>query len=236
MDDLGWCWVYGFKVVTDERPDVKHRPIMFKAPMVRAIMEGRKTTRRPLKPAPTLRDRVWSWSANRCGEGARWDNSITRGLERMLRRWSPFGQVGERLWVKETWAAVHFSAEYMDGFPTGYADDWYGSKRIPKDHQDGYWKPQYAADPCHEPCKEDRGWVWRSSIHMPRWASRLTLEIVSVRVERVEAISGEDAVAEGIRPFIGGPWGTYYAVAAEDEPHATAQAAFLGLWRSMYGS
>lgn len=158
-----WCWVYGFKVVTDERPDVKHRPIIFKATMVRAIMEGRKTqTRRPLKPAPTLRDRVWSWSANRCGEGATWDNSITRGLERMLRRWSPFGQVGDRLWVKETWA----------------------------EHPDGDGIIYRATDPGWD--DSGSGLKWKSSMSMPRTASRLTLEILSVRVERVEAISEVD--------------------------------------------
>lgn len=227
-----WCWVYGFKVVTDVRPNVKHRPIMFKAPMVRAILEGRKTqTRRPVKQAiPEDADEVFFWAPGklvattmpRVAPSGLWvrRNDSEEGEDGWVRHLgpSPYGLTGDRLWVRETWADISGAV--------------------------GAWAIAYRAN-----CPDDsldivrggdpvaiRVAQWRPSIHMPRWASRLTLEIVSVRVERVEAISGEDAVAEGIRPFIGGPWGTHYAVAAEDEPHATAQAAFLGLWRSMYGS
>lgn len=197
------------------------RPILFSGPMVRAILAGTKTvTRRLVKPAPvrwvTPREEcattpeVWQTT----GHSGRWSCHGATGDET---RACPFGVPGDRLWVRETWAAVHFSAEYVDGFPTGYSDDWEGSKTIPKDSCDGYWVPQYAADPHHETSAEDRGWAWRPSIHMPRWASRLTLEVVSVRVERLQEITEEDARAEGITnlrtqtgptTLAGRPWAT----------------------------
>jgi len=161
------------------------RPILFSAPMVRAILDGRKTqTRRVVKPQPTgtsdrPRDRVhygipdgyehdgetfYAWQAS--GWSAK----------------SPYGSPGDRMWARETWAVdapldeVRRECEDVMG-PSGWGHG-----------------PYFRADLVHE----NSGLTWRPSIFMPRWASRITLEVVNVRVERVQEISEHDAVAEGL--------------------------------------
>ncbi|QCP50195.1 hypothetical protein FAZ95_14000 [Trinickia violacea] len=143
------------------------RPILFSGPMVRAILDGRKTqTRRPLKfPEPKE-----GWHISNC----------------------PYGRPGDRLWVRETCRA--------DELPDGL---------------DGV---RYLADDTFAPIANTREaaerWIelnaYRGqagaavpSIHMPRWASRITLEIAGVRVERLQDISYEDALAEGVSDFAG---------------------------------
>lgn len=240
-----WCWVYGFQVVTDARPDVKHQPIMFKSPMVRAILEGRKTqTRRPVKQAiPEDADEVFFWAPGtlvattmpRVAPSGLWvrRNDSEEGEDGWVRHLgpSPYGLAGDRLWVRETWArwvdiksrgCIVYAAggdprSYLcsdggEGDPVGL-----GGAAIPSSGEIPRWRP---------------------SIHMPRWASRLTLEIVSVRVERVEAISEVDARAEGVQRCGGfmattGCWMNY----GKDGPSFyTARESYLSLWRSMYGS
>lgn len=123
-------------------------PILFSGPMVRAIIEGRKAiTRRVIKPQP--------FNIN--------------GSAFMKTTVCPYGQPGDRLWVRET-----FAPRYFDNGKPAYRADWDGK----------------AADLVPEP-------RWSPSIHMPRWASRITLEITAVRVERVQDISEYDAGLEG---------------------------------------
>jgi len=125
---------------------MKERPIIFNCQMVKAIQEGRKTqTRRVIKPQ--MEDHI----VPRC----------------------PYGQIGDRLYVKETWAI----RENL------WVDDHY--------EPDG--RTIYRADGDYA----DR---WKPSIFMPRWASRITLEITAIKVERVAEISEDDAIAEGIVP------------------------------------
>ena len=162
---------------------MKERPILFNGAMVRAILNGRKTqTRRVIKP---------EWS--RCLDL----NDMDDREQARIR--APLGRTGDQLWVRETWAAVHVSRD----FETGVPDDVVGSPHIPEAEDDdvveGYWRPVYAAsDPCASDSVEDRGFRWRPSIHMPRWASRINLALVDVRTERLKAISWTDARAEGI--------------------------------------
>ena len=139
------------------------RPILFSAPMVRAILDGTKTqTRRIAKGVATIHSRT--------GEPlAKLDSAGPRVA-------CPYGQIGDRLWVRETWAyGVHALAS--------------------RNHeQEGPWV--YAADNAGAHGRLcDR---WRPSIHMFRAASRITLEITGVRVERLQDISEDDARAEGI--------------------------------------
>jgi hypothetical protein len=157
------------------------RPIIFGTEMVRAILDGRKTqTRRIMKiqPPPDALVTVEHYHPiviDRRGDtqpgkeifGALWDNG-DQGLR------CRYGQPGDHLWVRETWAR-HASG-------VDYAADFAAISR-----------PQ--AGP------------WRPSIHMPRWASRITLRIKDIRVERLQDISEDDATAEGCeaRPFPG-PW------------------------------
>ncbi|MFH2073988.1 MAG: hypothetical protein ABIJ57_01385 [Pseudomonadota bacterium] len=148
------------------------RPIIFSGPMVRAILEGRKTQDlRIIKPQPDL-----------CGDGSiyfpdrsasRWKHYVSEGhfIRGVAVDFSPYGQPGDRLWVKETWCSPMnaFGRELMD------------------------YEPFYQATDDHLPLLHK----WSRSIFMPRWASRITLEITNVRVERVQEISEDDAKAEG---------------------------------------
>ena len=180
---------------------MRELPILFSAPMVRAILEGRKTvTRRIVKPQPPAGHSWAGWcvaSTCRKEEGdAVWsggDQSIRLTAPHRAR--CPYGQPGDRLWVREAWQ------------PDPPADDeaW-------DDHTDSYvtWSgcgsridgvPSALRTPEH--CIYREGWdgfalKWRPGIHMPRWASRITLEVTGVRVERLQDISDDQALAEGI--------------------------------------
>lgn len=190
---------------------MKERPILFSAPMVRALLDGRKTqTRRIIKPQP------------QCGVG-RYTEDGTPGevdwvlldedgdpIDIALR--CPYGAPGDRLWVKETYAVD------VSGCLRGLS--------YRADHQD----PR-GDGPAH-PMR------WRPSIYMPRWASRLTLEVTQVRVERLQDISEADAIAEGIEPVPGGY--RNYMPEREAQGIATSFASpresFFSLWESIHGA
>ena len=140
---------------------MKERPMLFSAPMVRAILDGRKTVTRRIVKA---RDLEWM----DVHQGLREPDNAER---------CPYGQPGgDRLYVRETWAAPH-------------AYDHLPPRLIPQDAR------------IHYAATEDRGGLlWRPSIHMPRWASRILLEVTGVRVERLNDISKADAIAEGAPP------------------------------------
>lgn len=167
----------------------KERPILFSGEMVRAILGGHKTqTRRVVKPQPHA--------------GARWGlQGWEDGHGCALR--NPYGQPGDLLWVRETWA-------YNEAQGTIYAAD--GDTPDPDDN-DG-----------PERCRGR----WRPSIHMPRWASRITLEVVSVRVERVQSITHEDALAEGIEDAEPGA-----DLRIAGLPYSFARTRFCLLWNSI---
>lgn len=151
------------------------RPILFSAPMIRAILAGTKTqTRRAVKPQPThphFGGRLpFMLLPDDEGEGLYLHSSC---LGQAIR--CRYGRPGDRLYVRETWAVPH---RY----------DHLGPSNIPT-----------LGVPTHYAATEDRGGqLWRPSIHMPRWASRITLEVTGVCVERLADISDADAIAEGI--------------------------------------
>lgn len=158
------------------REGMKERPILFKGEMVTAILEGRKTmTRRPMKPQP------FQITPGDTPMGARFMGWYEGGTCSDL--WCPYGQPGDRLWVRETW-----QLEFHYGF-----------------HDVRYLADNYLWDPgtLYLNLRNRTCWKKRPSIFMPRWASRITLEITDIRVERVQEITEEDAIKEGILSQMG---------------------------------
>lgn len=186
---------------------MKARPILFSGPMVRALLEGRKTqTRRVVKPQPSTHhwqkspgyigdyrhegDNLWHF-AHRIPQNPTWD------CDRQIA--CPYGKPGDLLWVRETFSQHPQFADLAykaDDDGDGFEDS------------DGFlWEPKYSP-----------------SIHMPRALSRLTLRITDVRVQRLRDISSEDVNAEGVSPGIPGCGG------AGDYRHT-----FMRLWESING-
>jgi hypothetical protein len=165
---------------------MKTTPMLFSGPMVRALLEGRKTqTRRVINPQPPSDDNGTPYGGRILGpemyspvkidqQGNEYDGAEIYGVYDEDGEWGvkcPYGQPGDWLWVREAFST------------------W--------DNVDGESGVDYRATPT---CNViDRG--WRPSIFMPRWANRLTLEITDIRVERVQKISREDVIAEGLFPF-----------------------------------
>jgi hypothetical protein len=166
---------------------VEERPIALRPWEVRAILDGRKTTfRRVVKltdPSSTYAchdDDGWPMTADEYGD---WSRDPC-----------PFGGVGSRLWCRETWALVRFFKDWE----TGYVDDWKDWEGpVPNQAPPG-WTVIYRTDGHWEEHKDDRGFRWRSPIPMPRWASRITLEVTGVKVERLQEITHPDIAAEGL--------------------------------------
>lgn len=179
------------------------RGMIFNAEMVRAVLDGSKTqTRRIMKVQPDSPNfgllRITD-STKRADIGKyHWAESNATGTHARSPLFScPFGAVGDHLWVRETFAPGLCTATTIA----------YCATHKPEDLDEG----------CYERIK------WTPSIHMPRWASRITLEITGVRVERLNDISEDDAKAEG----------------APTECCVIGDKHFLGfrsLWRSIYGA
>ncbi len=187
---------------------MKERPILFSGPMVRAILEGRKTmTRRVVKPEgahhlfpfldlPGNHTGEWAWCSS--------SHVVSKHIH------CPYGQVGDRLWVRESMLfdpdqGWRYSADGAD-----VIDENYGkiNQRCP-------------------------------SIHMPRSCCRILLEIVSVRVERLHEISEADAQAEGVeRVVVGSGWRRYCDPDSEEvgvPPCGDARRSFRSLWKYING-
>lgn len=210
---------------------MKERGIIFNAEMVRAVLEGRKTqTRRIIKDCPTVQD---GWYPDRYNNSAEWTFWGARGSADAGRCTlpfvkCPFGEVGDRLWVRETW----MPDAPRDG--TWGDVEFYGCKgsplsMIPKQFR----KPEHCIHRATWDGSEMVGWT--PSIHMPRWASRITLEITGVRVERSQDITEQDAAAEGVPPagdLLPDYPDTYLTPKGD---FATAKVAFQRLWESIYG-
>lgn len=201
------------------------RGMIFNAEMVRAILDGRKTqTRRIMKVQPESNQLgllLITDSTKHSDIGKyHWAESNATGNHVRSKLFScPFGAVGDRIWVRETFCTVddtHYGGEKWV--------DYRATPKFEESHPAGWDSAPNDAEALK----------WRPSIHMPRWASRILLEITDVRVERLNAISEEDARAEGI--IDGGclncgepePCGC-----ANPEPDATD--AFAYLWQSIYG-
>ena len=190
---------------------IKERPILFSGEMVRAILDGRKTqTRRVCKPQPEFSHLgicgdVWKWG------GSEGELSL---LTLHMEYHSPYGVPGDRLWVRETFRPTELESG-LDGIQY-QADDSFHEIENTIEAADK-WLECYGGS--------DR---WRPSIHMPRWACRLVLEVTEVRVERLQDISCEDAYAEGV-PDDQMP----IDVSEMPYPPSPIQGAFAALWNQI---
>lgn len=185
--------------------ETKERPIRFSGPMVRALLEGRKTqTRRfsrVVSPAGQTPSRIERGNELRGGpasaSGNDWAAEYEGGGTMMPgARWQrhaiacPYGQPGDRLWMREKYRVEqggrvpsgHKAVELS--YPANGAKRWFFDDEKPEEY----------------PLPESRWGRGFPSIHLPRWASRLTLEVTKVRVQRLHEISEEDAKAEGVVP------------------------------------
>lgn len=188
----------------------KERPILFSGNMVRAILDGNKTQTRRIVKEKEIRNRFPMYIKNNIWA---WGTKPCDGTQAC---WShdtfkcPYGTEGDRLWVRETWS-------YLDSEKTEFI---------------------YRAD--------DNRWIedlhsagspWKPSIHMPREASRITLEIKNIRVERLQDISEEDSKAEGIEWIINSEnaWG-WRDYATRNSITYVCTESFKSLWESIHGS
>lgn len=215
------------------------RGMIFNGEMVRAILDGRKTqTRRPVNPQPELTaGSGFSWKGGIYGSGSS-DRETNKNFAHVV---CPFGKLGDRIWVRETWwQAGQSYARYPDDDEYG----WYGSRRTlfaadgnpPNEPNDHY--PNGLGGGKFSAAKPNHLWRKRPSIHMPRWASRILLEITDVRVERLNSISETDAEAEGIdMEALFDSQDCYDCIAGHNmSGRPTATGAFKYLWESIYGS
>lgn len=177
---------------------MKEHSILFKGPLVRAILEGRKTvTRRAIKPEPQM-------VTDRSVEPWRGDpETLLRLLEKSGQK-CPFGQPGDRLWVRETWGVISHTWD-EDGNMIDWAPDRPATPVREMPFGLGYYSGHviYAADGPMEWAGDDDGGgdprsAWKPSIHMPRKVCRLLLEVTDVRVERLQDITDSQIMAEGV--------------------------------------
>jgi hypothetical protein len=176
----------------------REKPILFSGPMIRAILEGRKTvTRRAVKAhhLPRLSGSDYpgnEWTATaqhhpRYGFNVSGATEAECAAELALYGNCPYGRRGQRLWVRETWYCNHSEVQkgpYLQ--PADMVD-------LDQAREDG--DLVYAADGLN-PYEQDQP-TWKPSIHTPRWASRILLEVTAVRIERLQDISEDQAKAEG---------------------------------------
>lgn len=201
---------------------MRERPILFNADMVRAVLDGRKMqTRRVMKVQPHAGVRNSPFVKSGIEDG--------HGKELVC----PFGEVGDRLWVRETWSVVNHAFD-DDGLMIDYVPDRPAKAVHEKPFGRGYYSGHaiYAADGGFtwgddDGCADGRS-CWKPSIHMPRWASRITLEITGVRVERLNSMTEKGALAEGCLGGHDSIPGYQYS--------ATPHEHFHHVWQSIYGA
>ncbi len=211
--------------------DLRDRPILFSAPMIRRLVAGGKTqTRRTAEavPSPPSETNIVHWPPKHPAPyldsycGGKWSARNPRRMSEMWCWWTrddrsceqfrcPYGAPGDLLWVRESHRLVDCDCSETCRVP-GHV--WYEAT------SDGY-----------RACNLNR---LRPSIHMPRWASRITLAITNVRLQRLHDLTEADAVAEGIMPRSGGLW-HWDVYAREQCGFHTARGAYDALWTEING-
>lgn len=201
---------------------MKERPILFSAPMVRAILDGTKTQTRRIVPNKIL-DAYYSYDEY-CNNVMPRDVPCTRSYERdYFRDMCKYGLVGDRLWVRES-----FYYDYNEKLSTIKPDNFDVNGLYYR--ADGSCCEQIAECACAEVGPPR----WTPSIHMPRWVSRINLEITNIRVERLNDVSQEDARSEGITD--GGCINCGVKEPCNCQfPMPDARDSFIQLWESING-
>lgn len=196
----------------DMTTKTREKPILFSGPMVRAILSGaKKQTRRTVNPQPKhmvieVEPRDWL-DADCIGPG---------------RPMKPPYRIGDVLWVRETW--LEFDRDHWSD--PGKPRDWW----CPIGNRVNACAYAASTDADGNEIRREYGYKWRPSIHMPRWASRLFLEVTDVRVQRVSEISCVDIRMEGVDcPTHDFPGGMCVSECSD------LRAAFSGLWDKLYG-
>jgi hypothetical protein len=212
------------------RVAARERPILFSAPMIRALLSGAKTqTRRVIAPGRDgtvaewrtawVMDAVKRWAPSMDGW---WTMAVDGGHIGSVQ--CPYGVPGDRLWVREAFYSDTLSPDteyqhvhYREGLAHGH---FHRRAALHLDGKSGHRGP------------------WRPSIHMPRWASRITLEVTDVRVQRLQDISEDDARAEGVDADPVEAW--FDSVGGAGDPYAAAcsklyRFGFAKAWDSING-
>jgi len=197
----------------------KERPILFSAEMVRAILEGRKTQTRRIATKDESTTKIYwaknapvfppAWRGKKADPYTGWVKQCGSPLDIPIK--CPYGDPGDRLWVRETWIKCLNVNTFKDNGNCVFRAD-------SKDKRGDIW---------HSIASDPNGVKWKPSIHMPRWASRINLEVTKVRVQRLQDISEPDALAEGIKST---------AIVNEARDDYTGQYAsehYQELWDSM---
>lgn len=205
---------------------IKERGILFSAPMVRALLNGTKTQTRRIVKGFAL-------------ELLQPENFTPEYVALPENGNSPYGYAGERLWVRETFFAYgRWVTRYSE---KKQRDEWHFIDMTAECDR-AY---QYAASNPDVPLAKGRGgmpgWYTRPAIHIPHAASRILLEITSVRVERLQEIGEADALAEGIISHVRGGWHWHkHDPSNPDDWHQfgfnTAAFAYQDLWESINGA
>ena len=232
---------------------MRELPILMSGPLVRAVLAGQKTqTRRPIRCASNIEHMgkllgewglsvpphqydgdgdLWRWHGKQPPQKGDWVEKVQSDVDdSYMAPVKGLAAAGDRLWVRETCAIVHPCVDPE----TGNVDDLRQPKGIPKDSENGWWKAWYRASYTGDDTKDDRGFDWTPAIHMPRWACRLRLPLVKVRIERVQSISEADAWAEGY----GEHWRRRVKEAGADGPlgRPSPKAWFANVWNALYGT
>lgn len=229
--------------VIEAPPQVKERGILFNSDMVQAVLEGRKMqTRRVLRVDPNVD--YWKLYDKKRGywgpcfdkpHRRKPDSILPGGFMAVEKKKCPYGRSGDQLWVRETWQASPYDKL---GFGKWYQDVPHSMRK-----PEAFEHLLYAADRSEYYLEDDLSktrlndydyskmapFSYKPSIHMPRWASRIQLEVTDVRVERVQHISKEDAIAEGIAS----EHGMYWNHSTESYSCVEPITPFMALWDSI---
>lgn len=202
---------------------MKEYPILFTSDMVRANHEGRKRmTRRVVTPQPEFC--FGCWYPGRGHKKALHYADQTDFCRGMPKEFSPYGQPGDRLWVRETHRA---DIKHVNGKVQG----------LMAYKADGECRHVDFTDVAPLPHITESKQFWRPSIHMPRWACRDVYTVTKVRIERLRDITEEDAKAEGVE-FVPNDFGGYFYrdYQAEENPFSLldAKSSFMSLCDALY--